>query len=113
MRAETEERNGAKALTLLEPPEELPEDEPCTARERAFARAYAQNGCKGADAARVAGYGTPGSTAQSVAQLAYQVLQRQRVQDLIIALSRRELRSLAPDAVRAVAETIRSPFHKD
>jgi hypothetical protein len=103
--------NAKKALILHEPPDDLPEDEPCTPRERAFARAYMENGCKASEAAKAAGY--TGSTALDFAKAGYQVLQRQRVVDLVIALSKKDLRSLAPEAVRAIAETIRNPFGKD
>lgn len=84
---------------------EFEEDEGCTARERLFARYYVENS-NGAAAAKAAGYGTENTTAVGFAVEARRLLRRQRVQALVIALSRAALRSLAPRAVQALGEML-------
>ena len=67
----------------------------------------------GARASREAGYLPETATAEDHAQNAYKILHRSDVVDAIIALTRRQLRSLAPTALNTLKYAMESPFHKD
>lgn len=64
----------------------------------------------GARASREAGYLPETATAEDHAQNAYKVLHRQDVCDAIIALTRRQLRALAPNAINALKNAMDKPF---
>ncbi len=86
---------------------DLPND-----RYRQFALHYTANR-NGAAAARAAGFGTPESTSETFARIAYRLLCDDRIVEAIGALAKRQVRSLAPLAVQAIKETLETSFHKD
>jgi hypothetical protein len=64
-------------------------------------------------AARRAGFGTPKSTAQSMSLIAWRLIQDDRIIAAIAEESKKLLRAGAPEAVKALQNTIRDPTHKD
>ncbi len=79
---------------------DLPND-----KYRHFVLHYVANR-NGAAAARAAGMGTPDSTAETFAKIAYRHLCEDRVVEAIGALAKRQVRTLAPLAVQAIKETL-------
>lgn len=67
----------------------------------------------GARASREAGYLPEDATAEDHAQHAYKLLHDESICDAIIAMTKRQLRSLAPEAINAIKETLQTTFHKD
>lgn len=67
----------------------------------------------GARASKEAGYLPETATAEDHAQNAYKLLHDETVCDAIIAMTRRQLRTLAPEAINAIKETLATPFNKD
>lgn len=67
----------------------------------------------GARASREAGYLPETATAEDHAQNAYKILHREDVTNAVIAMTRRQLRQLAPEAINAIKETLQTTFHKD
>jgi hypothetical protein len=65
-----------------------------------------------ARAARLAGYGK-NSTPHVLNSIAQDLLSKQKVIDLISDLTRKQIRSSAPDAIAAVREIIANPDHRD
>jgi hypothetical protein len=63
-------------------------------------------------AARLAGYGR-NSTPHNVNSIVHVLLSRQRVIDLIVEVTRKQIRSSAPEALAAVREIISDPEHRD
>jgi hypothetical protein len=64
-------------------------------------------------AARLAGYGTPTSSKQSLGVIAGRIAHDDRVQAAIVEYSHRALRAIPPEAIRALKDLIRDPKHKD
>jgi phage terminase small subunit len=88
----------------------------CTTKERRFAEAYVELGGAhgaGSAAARKAGYGNQGSTANVYASIADRELNKDVVIAYIAELAKRKIRSLVPAAVNAVREIIDDRAHKD
>lgn len=67
----------------------------------------------GARASKEAAYLPETADALDHAQNAYKLLHREDVTDAVIAMTRRQLRTLAPEAINALKETLASPWHKD
>jgi hypothetical protein len=63
-------------------------------------------------AAKLAGYGK-NSTPHVLNSIAQDLLSKQRVIDLIAEITRKQIRSSAPEAVAAVREIIANPEHRD
>jgi phage terminase small subunit len=84
----------------------------CLPKERLFIDALLQ-GKSGAQAAREAGYGVDGSTAETMARIAHRTLGRSRVIDALAEQSRKMIRSLAPSAIQAVKDILTTTTHKD
>jgi hypothetical protein len=66
-----------------------------------------------AAAARKAGFGNPKTTPRSMAHIAWRLMRDDRMIAAIGEESRKYLRSIAPEAVKAVQTGIRNPEHKD
>jgi phage terminase small subunit len=85
-------------------------------RYRAFVEFYLlEKPGRGAQtaAARRAGFGTPRTTALSMAQIAYRLMRDERIVAAIAEESRKLLRAGAPDAVKALRNMVNDPAHKD
>jgi hypothetical protein len=67
----------------------------------------------GVFAVKAAGYGTPTSRRQTLAQLAYQLNTDPKVQAAIAEVSQQHLILLGPDAVRALRKLLDNPAHRD
>lgn len=83
-----------------------------TDKMRTFALCYVVHR-NGARASREAGYLPETATAEDHAQNAYKLLHREDVTNAVIAMTRRQLRTLAPEAINAIKETLQTTFHKD
>ena len=83
-----------------------------TDKMRAFVLYYCTHR-NGARASKEAGYLPEMADALDHAQNAYKLLHREDVTDAVIAMTRRQLRTLAPEAINALKETLQSPFNKD
>jgi len=66
-----------------------------------------------AAAARQAGFGNPKTTNRSMAHIAWRMMRDERMIAAIAEESRKYLRSIAPEAVKAVLQGIRNPDAKD
>jgi len=64
-------------------------------------------------AARAAGYGSPTSSAQSMASIASRLCSDSRIQDAIQEESRKYVTTMGPAAVRALKNLISTPGHRD
>jgi hypothetical protein len=64
-------------------------------------------------AARVAGFGTPTSSPQSIATISSRLMNDERVLDGMREYGERFIRSTAPAAIRAMHKLILTPSHKD
>src|SRR5262249_8020545 len=90
-----------------------------TDKQRAFVRAlYDEEAPRKGDglfmyAARKAGYGTPTSTDNSIRVIAHRVAHDPKVIAATAEYSRQVIRTISPDAVRAVREAVRNTKHKD
>ncbi len=87
----------------------------CTARERRFVHWLFQlppkYGFK-VQAARLAGYGK-NSTPNTLTEIVGDLLKKQRVVDLITEITRKMVRTSAPQAVAVVHEIMADPEHRD
>jgi phage terminase small subunit len=81
-------------------------------RMRVFVMQFILTGC-GAQAARKAGYGTPETTAEGFAKLAWQLTQRPTVQAAIMEETRRWFRIAAPAAVKVYHDVLMDGKAKD
>ena len=87
-----------------------------TDRHRAFVRAlYTVRPGHGArvKAAKLAGFGTPTSTPQSMATIASRLSHDERVLAAIAEEDQKYIRSSAPRAIGALSRLIENPNHKD
>jgi alpha-beta hydrolase superfamily lysophospholipase len=87
-----------------------------TDRHRAFVRAmYQVRPGHGAAvrAAKLAGFGTPQSSAQSMATIASRLTHDERVQAAFAEQDQLYIRASAPRAIRALSSMIEDPRHKD
>ena len=87
-----------------------------TDRHRAFVRAlYVVRPGHGArvKAAKLAGFGTPTSTPQSMATIASRLSHDERVLAAIAEEDQKYIRSSAPRAIGALSRLIENPGHKD
>jgi hypothetical protein len=87
-----------------------------TDRHRAFVRAmYQVRPGFGAAvrAAKLAGFGTPQSTAQTMATIASRLTHDERVQAAFVEQDQLHIRASAPRAIRALSHLIETPSHKD
>jgi hypothetical protein len=87
-----------------------------TDRHRAFIRAmYQVKPGHGAAvrAAKLAGFGTPASTAQSMATIASRLVHDRRVQEAFAEQDQLYIRASAPRAIRALSALIENPNAKD
>ncbi len=84
----------------------------CLPKERQFIL-HLLEGKSGAQAARLAGYGAEGSTAETFARISYRTLSRGRVTDALAEQSRMTIRSLTPSAIQAVKDILTTTNHKD
>jgi hypothetical protein len=91
-------------------------------RWRAFVQAYLvetytnknkDNYGAQASAARQAGFGNPKTTPRAMAHIAWRIMRDERMIAAVREESQKYLRSIAPDAVKAVQNGIRNPEHKD
>lgn len=85
-------------------------------RHRAFVRAmYQVKPGHGAAvrAAKIAGFGTPTSTPQSMATIASRLTHDPRVQEAFAEQDQLYIRASAPRAIRALSHLIETPSHKD
>jgi hypothetical protein len=85
-------------------------------RHRAFVRAmYQVKPGHGAAvrAAKLAGFGTPSSTPQSMATIASRLTHDQRVQEAFAEQDQLYIRASAPRAIRALSSLIENPNSKD
>jgi hypothetical protein len=65
-------------------------------------------------AAKLAGYGKrKNSSPHNMNSIAQDLLTRQRVIDLLVEVTRKQIRSSAPEAIAAVREIIADPEHRD
>src|ERR1019366_4898977 len=67
----------------------------------------------GVTAVKMAGYGTPSSSRQSLAQLAYQLNCDPKIQAAIAEISQQNLTLLGPLALRALEKLLNNPLHRD
>jgi hypothetical protein len=87
-----------------------------TDRHRAFVRAlYQVKPGWGANvkAAKLAGFGTPSSSAQSMATIASRLAHDERVLEAIREEDEKRIRSSAPRAISALSRLVENPKHKD
>jgi phage terminase small subunit len=87
-----------------------------TDRHRAFVRAlYQVKPGHGANvkAAKLAGFGTPSSSAQSMATIASRLAHDKRVLEAIREEDEKRIRSSAPRAISALSALIENPKHRD
>jgi hypothetical protein len=64
-------------------------------------------------AAQRAGYGTPTSSPRSLCVIAGRIVHADEVQEAIAEHSHRVMRTIPPEAIRALKELIRDPKHRD
>jgi len=83
-----------------------------TDKMRAFTLYYCSHR-NGARASKEAGYLPETADALDHAQNAYKLLHREDVTSAVIAMTRRQLRALAPEAINALKELLQQPFGKD
>jgi hypothetical protein len=87
-----------------------------TDRHRAFVRAlYQVRPGHGANvkAAKLAGWGCPSSSAQSMATIASRLAHDERVLEAIREEDEKRIRSSAPRAISALSRLVENPKHKD
>jgi phage terminase small subunit len=87
-----------------------------TERHRAFVRAlYQVKPGHGANvkAAKLAGWGCPSSSAQSMATIASRLAHDERVLEAIREEDEKRIRSSAPRAISALSRLVENPKHKD
>jgi phage terminase small subunit len=87
-----------------------------TNRHRAFVRAlYQVKPGHGANskAARLAGFGTPNSSNQSIATIASRLAHDERVLEAIAEEDQKRIRASAPRAISALSRLVENPKHKD
>jgi phage terminase small subunit len=77
----------------------------CLPRERSFILAVL-NGANYAQAARDAGYGVEGSSSATFARIAHRTLTRPRVVDALMEQMKISVRSLAPEVMRSLRDTL-------
>jgi phage terminase small subunit len=65
------------------------------------------------DAARKAGYGTSASNDHTLRQIAYRLMQDQRIVEAVTEESQKFLRAIVPEAVAALRRLINNPRHRD
>jgi phage terminase small subunit len=85
-------------------------------RHRAFVRAlYQVEPCHGANvkAAKLAGFGTPTSSPQSMATISSRLAHDERVLTAIHEEDQKRIRASAPRAIGALSRLIETPSHKD
>jgi hypothetical protein len=85
-------------------------------RHRAFVRAlYTVKPGHGANvkAAKLAGFGTPQSSPQSMATIASRLAHDERVLEAIAEEDQKRIRASAPRAISALSRLIEDPHHKD
>ena len=112
-------KNQRRELAPLEPVDA--QDGPAmlalpTDRHRAFVRAmYQVKPGHGAAvrAAKLAGFGTPESTPQSMATIASRLTHDQRVQEAFAEQDQLYIRASAPRAIRALSSLVKNPKSKD
>jgi hypothetical protein len=104
----------AKQIAELEGPLSAAEAA-CSARERRFVywllNLPPKKGFR-VQAARLAGFGKD-STPHVLNSIAQTLLAQQRITDLIVEVTRKQIRSSAPEALTAVREIIADPDHRD
>jgi hypothetical protein len=104
----------AKQIAELEGPLSAAEAA-CSARERRFVywllNLPPKKGFR-VRAARLAGFGED-STPHVLNSIAQTLLAQQRITDLIVEVTRKQIRSSAPEALAAVREIIADPEHRD
>jgi len=66
-----------------------------------------------AAAARQAGFGTPKTTPRAMAHIAWRLMRDERMIAAVAEESRKYVRSIAPEAAKAVQNGVRDPSHKD
>ena len=64
-------------------------------------------------AARLAGWGTEYSTAQSIASIASRLMHDERVLDAIHEMDQKMIRGVAPRAIGALSRLVEDPKHRD
>ncbi|MEH2570253.1 hypothetical protein [Bradyrhizobium sp. AZCC 2289] len=87
-----------------------------TDRHRAFVRAlYQVKPGHGANskAARLAGFGTPNSSNQSIATIASRLAHDERVLEAIAEEDQKRIRASAPRAISALSRLVEDPSHRD
>jgi hypothetical protein len=87
-----------------------------TDRHRDFVRALYQvksGHGSGSKAARLAGWGTPSSSAQTLATIASRLMHDERVLAAISEMDRQRIRGIAPRAISALERLVENPRHKD
>jgi phage terminase small subunit len=87
-----------------------PEEAACLPAERRFLEHFIESG-NGGDAARQAGLGNADSSAATLARIAYRYLNRPRVIAALTVMTRKSMRQMAPDALKAVRMIIRNPMN--
>jgi hypothetical protein len=105
----------SKAVTKPDEAEELdPIEAACLPKERAFVAALlSMPEPNAAEAARLAGYGVDGSTAETYAKIAYRLQRRDRVLELLKHETKKVIRTLAPTALQTLKQIMTSSSHKD
>jgi hypothetical protein len=119
MRTDPQPKGKRRELAPLEPIDA--EDGPAmkalpTDRHRAFVRAlYQVKPGHGANvkAAKLAGFGTPTSSAQSMATIASRLAHDERVLEAIAEEDSKRIRASAPRAISALSRLVENPKHKD
>jgi hypothetical protein len=66
-----------------------------------------------AAAARQAGFGTPRTTPRAMAHIAWRLMRDERMISAVAEETRKYVRSIAPEAAKAVQNGVRNPDHKD
>lgn len=87
-----------------------------TDRHRDFVRALYQvkpGHGSGVKAAKLAGFGTSSSSAQSMATIASRLLHDERVQQAIAEEDQKRIRGTAPRAISALQRLVEDPKHRD
>jgi phage terminase small subunit len=109
-------RRGSKNLLPVDEPEWGPAMKALNEKQRRFVLAlYQVKPGHGAQvrAARLAGYGTPNSSAASWAALASRLIHDEKIQAALREHDQKVLRAAAPRALRALHGMVEDPDHKD
>jgi hypothetical protein len=84
----------------------------CLPKER-LAIEFRLDGNSMAQSCKLAGYGLPGSTNETLAKIAYRLFRRDRVLAALLEECKKSLRNNAPEALKAAREILADAHHRD